>query len=208
MSNRYDYYHLLSGMCFPIKSMEQIKKFFSLNSGVNYIHYDDDKKSKSRLERIDYYMFFQDIKPRGRSVLSVIQRITIILQKIVGIKRTRNSPYVFKSGSQWWSITHECAMFLINKEADIKRCFKYTMCDEMFVQTMVYNSELKNTLPKRSEKENYEWNLREIDWNRGTPYTYTSDDFNMLVNSPNLFARKFDERLDFEIIRKVSSYIH
>lgn len=149
-------------------------------------------------------MLFQGIKPRGRSILSIVQRITIWLQKLIGIKRTENSPYLFKSGSQWWSITHDYAMFVISKENEIKRCFKYTMCDEMFVQTMVYNSEYKCTLPNYLRKEKYAWNLREIDWDRDTPYTYTIKDFDMLVNSCNLFARKFDERVDSEIIEKWS----
>ena len=48
---------------------------------------------------------------------------------------------------------------------------------------------------------------RLIDWERGKPYTWGSlspeDDFDTLMNSHCLFARKFDERVNFDIIQHI-----
>lgn len=47
--------------------------------------------------------------------------------------------------------------------------------------------------------------MRYIDWKRGTPYTWGQDekDYELLINSPYLFARKFDENVNFEIVKKI-----
>lgn len=42
--------------------------------------------------------------------------------------------------------------------------------------------------------------MRLIDWERGTPYIFRTDDFPLLANSSMLFARKFDEKKDSHII--------
>lgn len=49
--------------------------------------------------------------------------------------------------------------------------------------------------------------MRCIDWERGTPYTYTLDDYKMLMASDKLFARKFDENTDFQICEKIRDHL-
>lgn len=49
--------------------------------------------------------------------------------------------------------------------------------------------------------------LREIDFKNGNPYIYRINDFNKLINSENLFARKFDSRIDKEIINEIFNYL-
>ena len=34
--------------------------------------------------------------------------------------------------------------------------------------------------------------MRYIDWDRGKPYTFTEEDFDEVINSECMFARKFD----------------
>ena len=53
----------------------------------------------------------------------------------------------------------------------------------------------------------YENNLRYIDWERGAPYVFRSDDFEDLINSSCLFARKFDSTVDREIIEKIENFL-
>lgn len=52
------------------------------------------------------------------------------------------------------------------------------------------------------KKKLAETNMRLIDWNRGEPYTFRISDISELINSDILFARKFDEKIDFEIVKK------
>jgi hypothetical protein len=41
---------------------------------------------------------------------------------------------------------------------------------------------------------------RLIDWKRGTPYVFKKEDYNMIMNSNTMFARKFSTIVDKEII--------
>lgn len=70
--------------------------------------------------------------------------------------------------------------------------------DEIFLQTIAYNSQLKETIVNDA--------LREIDWMRGNPYVYTSEDEELLRNSPKLFARKFSTHVDAEIIESICQH--
>ena len=75
----------------------------------------------------------------------------------------------------------------------------------MFLQTVFYNCGLMDTL---YDRDVYRGCVRSIDWKRGTPYVWGStpgkedDDFRELTESPNLFARKFDER-HMEIVDRI-----
>ena len=50
-------------------------------------------------------------------------------------------------------------------------------------------------------------NMRFIDWKRGDPYLFHSSDFNELISSDLLFARKFNEDVDNDIIIKIKEYV-
>ena len=65
--------------------------------------------------------------------------------------------------------------------------------DEVFIPTLIYNSPFKNSIYK-SDSNEYMSCMREIDWNRGTPYVWRNDDFDYLINSDKLFARKFSSK--------------
>lgn len=49
--------------------------------------------------------------------------------------------------------------------------------------------------------------MRKINWDKGNPYVWRETDFNALVNSKYLFARKFDVEIDKKIVDKISNYI-
>ena len=51
--------------------------------------------------------------------------------------------------------------------------------------------------------EDYHSIMRYIDWNRGGPYVWRERDFDELINSDYLFARKFDEKIDNNIINMI-----
>ena len=46
-----------------------------------------------------------------------------------------------------------------------------------------------------------------IDWKRGNPYIFKNKDFDDLINSNLLWARKFDERIDNQIIQRIYEYL-
>lgn len=55
--------------------------------------------------------------------------------------------------------------------------------------------------------DNYETIRYLIDWKRGNPYVYRSADYEELMASDMLFARKFDWNIDKEIVLKLYTAI-
>ena len=130
-----------------------------------------------------------------------MQDFLIQLQKGLKYSRTKNNALTFLKGCNWFSITHEAAQYVVNNYPRFKSIFRFSLiADEMFMQTILYNSPLSNTIADK--------NLRLIDWNRGAPYTFVSEDFPEIINSDRLFARKFDERVDKEVILKIYDYLN
>lgn len=85
-----------------------------------------------------------------------------------------------------------------------KKVFNYTTCcDEVFLQTLIINSDFKQNLVKTDFDDDATMFMRIIDWKRGTPYTFRINDWKMLEESDMLFARKFCCETDKNIINKI-----
>ena len=79
--------------------------------------------------------------------------------------------------------------------------YETIIADEVYKQLLLYNSEYKETIYKDENGDTDD--LRLVDWKRkvqDSPHIFTSDDYDMIVNSKKLFARKFDEKTDINIV--------
>lgn len=98
---------------------------------------------------------------------------------------------------------------MIDNEKEIEKRYKYTFCsDEIFLQSLIMNSKFRDNIYKFLNEKKTEAAMRYIDWERGTPYTFREEDYNLLINSEMLFARKFSEKIDKKIIEKIYFYIN
>lgn len=199
----YQFYHLLSGLDLPLKSQDHIHTFFQKHPQVNYVSIDNYPNDSDNiyLDRVKYYYPFQNKIGRNSGIIAAayyyLQNICLKIQKLTKINRTNNN-LVFVKGGQWFDITHKAVIYVLSEFKKNKKNYRNTICgDEIFLQTILYNSPLKETICTDS--------LRLIDWNRGQPYTFTSEDYDMLMNSAEnkLFARKFDVNIDEEIVRRI-----
>lgn len=85
--------------------------------------------------------------------------------------------------------------------------YRYASCaDEVYKQTIIGNSFLFNNVYDKTD--DYNGCMRLIDWTKGNPYVYRSVDFEQLMSSERMFARKFDEKVDFDIVEKVFEILH
>lgn len=126
---------------------------------------------------------------------------SIAWQKLWGIDRTaENSSVVFRKGTNWFSITDDLARYVLSKKEWIEETFRDSYCcDEVFLQTIVYNSDFQNRLYYTETDSVCSNNLRLIDWTRGRPYVFRMTDKQELLDSPCLFVRKIDEKVDGEL---------
>lgn len=98
--------------------------------------------------------------------------------------------------------------FLVSNEKWVKKEFRFSKCcDELFLQTVLMNSPYAQNLSCTVFQNDYKSCQRYIDWNRGNPYVFRENDFEELISSGYLFARKFDSKVDSEIINKIVAYV-
>ncbi len=196
VKKEYDYYHLISGSDLPLKSNEFIDDFFEKNRGKEFILFEEIEPYIYK--RVRYYHFLREFlfKYKKGQFLRFLNEVSIIPQILLGINRIKRNGLEIKKGSQWFSITHSLAKFICENEKYIYKNFKYTSCaDEMFLQTLVHNSKFKNSVVND--------NCRHIDWTRGRPYIFRKEDYQSLINSDKLWARKFSEKIDKEIVENI-----
>lgn len=199
----HDYYHLLSGMDMPLKTQKEIHDFFDANQGKEFINLWEFKKST--FSRFRYYTVFPEGEARFHT--RIVNHIFKGLQMAVGFRINRNIEFGF--GANWFSITQDLAEYVVKHEDWLKKVFRHTSnCDEIFLPTLILRSPFADRLfvptPVKNQKEVNLSNMRFIDWTRGEsirhPWVFRADDMPLLESVPHLWARKFDETVDAEII--------
>ena len=197
----YAYYHLLSGADLPLRSQNEIHRFFDSQYGRNFIKIDARAVENGSAEaRVRRYLFFQNQTGRKEGVwvelLQTIERISLYIQRKLGVDRLKNCPKKIYKGSNWFSITDAMVQVVLSEENFIRKyCYYGISVDEVFLQTVAMNSPLRDTVA-----DEY---LRHIDWERGCPYVFRSDDYEELIASTDLFARKFSDDVDPNITARI-----
>ena len=195
----YQYYHLLSGEDLPIQTQDSIHQFFESINGRELVQFESEKFFHDT--RVKVYHPFQEFfgKHRKNIILKILQKSLVYVQRTFHI--SRNEDIVFKKGANWFSITDDFARYIVSKRSWIEHVFKHTYCaDEVFVQTLLFNSEYKYKRYMNLFDDNYSQIKRLIDWHRGAPYIFRMEDADTIINSDALFCRKFDAKVDKEII--------
>ena len=207
VAHEFDYYHLISGQDLPIKSQDYIHAFFDHQSRENsYIGFSskEEYSDKIIMRLLGQYHFLQDAighnSGKWIGVLRRLERGALSVQRKLKVDRIANCPFKIYKGSNWSSINHELARYLISRKKDIKKYFNNAVCaDELFFQSISQDSPYKDKIVPNS--------LRAIDWKRGRPYVYRKEDFSLLMESDKLFARKFSTDVDSEIIDMICARV-
>ncbi len=195
----YDYYHLISGVDLPLKTQEELHRFFDMHSGSQFIHFAPDETAEKYAFRVLQYHFPRNVTSKNKLLWLWAKGINFLLRRLQNLLRFRR-PMAEKiaCGSNWFSITGDLAEYVVSREDWVEKHFRFSFCaDELFLQTIVRNSpfyeKVFDPVPKTFE-ESCGGCLRLIDWNRGRPWVYRREDFDLLTGSDLFFARKFSTR--------------
>lgn len=201
--HNYTRLHLLSAVDFPIKSQKYIYNFFEKNANKEFIMFDYKRDVVTIKNRVGLYHPIIDKVSRKNIIANNIEKILLIFQKILKIDRTKTKKLCFMKGANWFSITGDFANYVLDNKNEIENVYKKTKCcDEIFLQTLAYNSKFKDNLYFDDIYNRYH-NLRYIDWKRGNPYIFRENDINELLETNCLFARKFDIKIDSKILELI-----
>ena len=202
-TDNYDYLHLISGVDFPIKSNKYIYNFFKKNAGHEFVGF--AKWTPMMDYKMGIYHFFSyDLQKKCRMIYH-LNRWIEWAQKKIGIKYYSDTKKLSK-GCNWWSITGDFARELLQNKNKLLKDFKYSHCgDEIFLHTFIRNHPV---FRKRiyNEIDEYAGCLRLVDWERGHPYVWKKGNFDEIMSSEALFARKFDSS-DMDIISLIQKEI-
>ncbi len=194
-SGHYKYYHFISGVDMPLMSADRIFSFFYEHEGANFFEYHNPLNSD--MDRIRYYYFCQNKIGKGLDnetlFFQKIKGWLLKIQKALQINRLSNESITFYKGEAWFSITDEMAQYFVSSEKRIRKLFTGTWCgDEMCWNTIALNGPYADSVKNDC--------LRYIDWEAGDPYVFCKKDYLRILNSGKLFARKFSDSTDSEIV--------
>lgn len=200
----YKYFSLLSGVDILIKNVFELENFLE-NSGKDYIGGVINKKYDFRVKYKYPNFYFSKDKPNHIKLLCFICRG---LQKIGFLKqKLENFPQLYY-GANWFTLrknTIDHVLKYLENNEFYSRAFYHSFCgDELFFQTIIFNSPFKNEIYGVEIIDFGEKVLRYIDWKSGPEYPkiLIESDYQKMKNSGLFFARKIDVNTPLDILEK------
>lgn len=220
-SVKYDRFILLSGLDYPIWPNSKIETDFINNPKKEYMkayNLSIIKTPRKIPQRVKTYHFRDILLPNktlNRLVIGALMRIMNVLpiKKDVYIKDGKMK-YSVWGGSQWWILTRDCVKYILHEmDVNKKLCnyFRTSLApDELFLQTIVFNSPFKanalfldeDGVYPGLEKTTY---THYIEY-KGNQKVFTDKDFSNLVNSGKMFCRKTRSGVSDKLMDMLDAY--
>lgn len=194
---QYRYYHLLSGVDLPLKSQEEIHAFFEQYDGYDFIGYYQGELSQELDRKVQrYHLFARDFRgdaSLGSQLKRIVRAIAIRIEELVGYRRYPKMR--FAKGTQWFSITNNLVSGVLKRKAEVLKLYRATFCpDEIFLHTLALDKSLgANIFDLKDEARGCQ---RYIGWQDGELKDFVDEDYDRIVSSNLLFARKFGTSSD------------
>lgn len=208
-NGQYEYFWLISGQDFPIKSVHSILQFLQENKGNNFIDLCKTKYNGfQRGTRLDKRaeLFFPVWMMNRKFHIRILRRLYLAITGGYS-----NTFYFFKRknvdrirphfGSAWWCLYSDFVKYIldfIQRYPEDFLFFKNVLCsDESFFQTMLMNSHFAGS------QRDY---LHYIDWpiQASSPKNLLASDFNAIIQSGKFMTRKIDNNI--ELINLLKAY--
>lgn len=198
----YDRVLLMSGQDYPVRPLPEIRRFFEE-------HPDQQFMEMFRLDQPNWF----ETQGGPYGAMRRIMNYHYFWRTRIHVDfplpgRKLPAGLVPHGGSFWWSLTGDCVdhvLDTVESNPKIERYFRHTfLSDETFYQTLVGSSRFADTVDQDFR--------RYVDWtnpNPTPPRILEMEDYDKVVASTALFARKMDpvrsaellDRIDRELLR-------
>ncbi|MDL2215120.1 beta-1,6-N-acetylglucosaminyltransferase [Dysgonomonas sp. OttesenSCG-928-M03] len=204
-NNNNKYFHLITGHDYPIKSLSEFSTFYTSCKDKDFMEFHSlpyQDWPEGGLDRLSRYNMYDCIDGRKGFGELFIKRFSKI-QKVLGIKRRfyKGFPKLY-GGSTYWSLRRESLEYVFNymkSEPRYLKRFKYSFCsEEIFFQTILLNSPFRDKINNN--------NMRFIVWeerNGNFPANLDDSDYDNILGTSALFARKFEYPVSAGLLSKV-----
>lgn len=204
-TREYDYLHVRSGQCYPVKTADAIDRFFESRRGTEFVDSFPLPNTELWGEEggYDRFRIFQtqtDLDAKDPRV----ERWTRILDKVqkkLGIRRKLPAgfPAVW-GGTQWVSYTRELWMSILEQwraHPSWYRFFRFAFCAEEMVLPSLAHAFTKNVDVRP---------INHVDWtfrNGSRPANLDDTDFDRIRDAGVLFARKVEYPLSQGLLDRI-----
>lgn len=188
----WDFFINLSGQDFPLKSQLEIKRFLATYNR-NFIQITDPE------ERYDISQKWKYIETSSGQLKRLNEERPLFREVFPDIN--------LRVGSQWMILKREVCQFIVESPiADrIIPYFKNVLIpDEIYFQTMFFASPFKDDFIDDTRRFLVMEKNSEM---FSSPKILLSSDYDSLIESDSLFARKFDISVDLDIIKKLEAKV-
>jgi hypothetical protein len=226
----YDYFHLISGEDFPVKSKKLFAEFFETHNGMCFINsfalpaideyekrsnfFNADSLLKDQLPKSNYrFKFFKD----GIGLVDTYHfQESSFAGKVIG-KLTKYGTFVklyhqlfkrklpkakFYAGSAWFSLSKRSVDYILEFTDEQPELLKF-MQNSLFPDEIYFQTILQNSELKHTIVNS---DLRFIDWsssNNHGPKNLEENDIELIKQSNAFFARKFNLNKDNRIYKSI-----
>lgn len=198
----YDLFHIISGVHYPLTPMSELHRIYEAENKCLFqqLHTDEEEVAV----RMGKYHFFNKMMMAyqfgslGYKVGRLLWNCTLKIQKTLKIQR--NEGVRFYKSSQWCTLTRTAVDYILSKEQEIKKRYSNTFCpDEYVLLSELMNSPLKEQIA-------FKENILKQDWISTHPKVYKMEDFDELMTSGCLYARKFS-RESLDLLARIEDYL-
>ena len=179
----YKYYHIISGVHFPLKDQDTIHTLVDSNYPKSLLIPMETSRGEIEYKIGRYHFFVHSLAPRGTfrsKAANFLWRSLLFVQKPFPV---RNIAGIDMKASQWCSLSDIAVKYLVAHKDEALKRFRHTFCcDEFFVPTMLGGVGLEYVAFPQ---------LMYVKFRRFSPKVLTDEDYAEMVSSGCLFARKF-----------------
>ena len=183
---KYSYYHLISGVHFPLMSNDDLHQWFDACHGACILREVPLPEEEIQMRFGRYHFFLKHLISRNRFVNKAYHlgwQGALKLQKVLGIRR--DTSFIKGKASQWCSLNEEAVSLLLTQEKTALERFRRTFCcDEFFVRSVIEDTGIPILFDNR---------ICHVEFVNTTPKQFTEADYPMLAASGALFFRKMND---------------
>lgn len=212
----FDYYRLLSGQDYPIRTFELYDDLLNSEYPRNFVgvewpnrrNHVEMKFARWRMDSIREWAYnLTRMRVAGKVLVGVVHTIELLVAVLGFTPRSycEKRGINVAGGASWWTITNQFAEYVINRydEKDIitSICQNLATPEEIYFQLLYVNSSFFQL-----DKNKKHYNLTYCNYGRrqqvvdGHTHPWVTADYDELILSDCFFARKFDMELDCEIL--------
>jgi hypothetical protein len=212
------YFMLVSGQDFPLRPAHEIAEFAESSGSRSYFEHWPLATSIHRFEGRDRTAFYA-YNVRGRRELCIPRgedarhlgwkgrMLNEVLRLRSAFKPPRRFPAYVQAfaGATWWNLSLDAATYVlrfVDEHPDYRPYHTHTFApDEVFFQSILAGTDFA------ARNEIVDDSLRFYAWEDMHARTLTANDLPALLSSDKLFARKFDPRLDSEVLARLAERV-